>query len=812
MGSHPGKRSTAASGRKARAPFSNAAFSSHPSMPPLVYPKAKRARISQPQGHNSSRVEGPSISIEDEETVHDREENDHLNETIVAFDMRNRGTVGCCYYVAMEEKLYFMEDVKLGGLDVIDALKTQTRPTVILLPSRVDESVDAFLDPGKRRGNLEDAEYDQFSPPYILEIRPSSEFSYEAAKVKLVNLKIGSDIGPQINYAIPGDAGLDNPHEVGNTGRQAKLLRLSAWIDMDSRLTRRKAVEYLPGDEEANVALGVRTIEMFSLRDIMCAWPPAFSFPSVAKGRSRFINTDTLLSLQIFQPESHPHSHNQGPTKKNSGSKEGLSIYGLFCQLAHTPQGKQLLRQYFLRPSTNIVLINERLETTAVFLCPENTAVIESLVKSLKKVQNMKTVLIHLRKGVSGNASARGGGIRRGVWGSLVMVDFEESVLQHRAVVKPHIDAELDNMKHAYDGMNDLLSKVARDIAKGIPEEVRLSLNVIYFPQIGYLIVVPFDPETKQPIYDGRQNEEDHWEQMFTTGERAYFKNDQMNMMDEHFGDTYGMICVPSFVANSTRLAGGDGCRSPEASSLEFGSELSHEDLPEPSMLIMTGPNYSGKSVYLKQVRRVVTALVVYTGLTSTLKIQSAFMVDLQQIALALTLATSRSLVIIDEFGKGTEASDGAGLACGVFSYLLSLGDERPKVLGATHFHEIFENNHLPPRPGLAFAHMEIKINHDAEEVENQITYLYKCAALSGIDPAIVERADELILLTARGEDLVAACARVSEEEARELESAEAIARSFLERDFGDLDGGSGDAAAGAKDVLREILRDIGDD
>jgi DNA mismatch repair protein MSH5 len=124
-------------------------------------------------------------------------------------------------------------------------------------------------------------------------------------------------------------------------------------------------------------------------------------------------------------------------------------------------------------------------------------------------------------------------------------------------------------------------------------------------------------------------------------------------------------------------------------------------------MLIMTGPNYSGKSVYLKQV-----AVIVYMahvgsfvpaesariGITdkilsrvatreSVSRIQSAFMIDLQQVSLALSLATQRSLLIIDEFGKGTDSSDGAGLACAVFKHLLSLGTERPKVLGATHFH-----------------------------------------------------------------------------------------------------------------------------
>jgi DNA mismatch repair protein MSH5 len=41
----------------------------------------------------------------------------------MALDMRDRSTVGCCYYVAREEKLYLMEDVQLGGLGVIDACK-----------------------------------------------------------------------------------------------------------------------------------------------------------------------------------------------------------------------------------------------------------------------------------------------------------------------------------------------------------------------------------------------------------------------------------------------------------------------------------------------------------------------------------------------------------------------------------------------------------------------------------------------------------------------------------------------------------------
>lgn len=239
-------------------------------------------------------------------------------------------------------------------------------------------------------------------------------------------------------------------------------------------------------------------------------------------------------------------------------------------------------------------------------------------------------------------------------------------------------------------------------------------------------------------------------------------------------------LAVPAYVPNDTFLVGGPGPSDPtnlkeaEAENHEVTRGVSQgtadsEALKGPSMLMMTGPNYSGKSVYLKQV-----ALIVYmahvgcfvpadratVGLTDKIltrvatretvsRCQSAFTIDLQQVALALTLATHRSLVIIDEFGKGTDSSgrisfeetlpipkettssltlltDGAGLACGVFEHFLSLGMDRPKVLAATHFHEIFETGFLQPRPSLTYGYMEVRLDKETEELEDQVTYLYK--------------------------------------------------------------------------------------
>ena len=103
------------------------------------------------------------------------------------------------------------------------------------------------------------------------------------------------------------------------------------------------------------------------------------------------------------------------------------------------------------------------------------------------------------------------------------------------------MDPELDEKKRFYDGIDDLLSAVARDLADTVPSGIPNELNVIYFPQIGYLIAMPMDPETGTSQWQG--SEEDHWEKMFTSDTMVYYKNDQMAEMDQEFGDVYSEIC-----------------------------------------------------------------------------------------------------------------------------------------------------------------------------------------------------------------------------------------------------------------------------
>ncbi|KAH6615072.1 muts domain V-domain-containing protein [Boeremia exigua] len=850
----------------------------------------------------------------DQAINHDDVHDDTLGEIIMAVDMTPRGTIGCCYYIAQEERLYFMEDVQLGDINVIDTLKGFVDPTVILISSKVDDTVIDHLDPEAKSDESVSGNKDQFRLPFLLDVRPPNEFYYDTAKNKLMTLVLGEEGGSRVSFNVPGDH--LGGHDVESaTGQQGHLLRLAGWVDMESCITvgctgallsylqRRRAAAFLPGDEAAHMMFRVTNLEMFSLRDTM------------------FINADTLHSLGVIDAEAHPHSHNRGPSA-SSGAKEGLSVYGLFHHLAKTPQGRFLLRQSFLRPSLNIDVINERLDAVSILSCAENTSALDDLVHNMKNIGNMRVMMINLRKGVGGSTPGRNG-LSKSVWTSVrefafhalkikdalqnvvcsgnftirvkvferfegyhlaqvgrkisETVDFEKSGEERRTVILPGVDEQLDHMKRTLDGLESILDKVASKLSEGTTADLRASLNVIYFPQIGFLVIVPQDPTTGAAVYNGTID--NPWELMFSAEGQVYFKTAEVREMDTHFGDVYGIISdreieishglaqfvlqyeelftscsdvcgeldtlmalaqgakmynlvrphmilensiridkgrhilqertISSFVPNDTFVAGGAGDNGSDAdqqrssSSYSHGSSVSNED--GPSMLVLTGPNYSGKSVYLKQVALIifmahvgsfVPAERAQIGLTDKIlsrvttretvsRVQSAFMIDLQQISLALNLATRRSLLIIDEFGKGTDASDGAGLACAVMEHLLSLGSERPKVIGATHFHEIFEMELLNLRPALAFGHLEVKVDAEKSQVDDQITYLYNfregrstssfgtsCAAMNGVPGEIVRRAEDLVLLSIKGEDLVAACCQMPGNEARELEEA----------------------------------------
>ncbi|KAL8953446.1 MAG: hypothetical protein Q9222_000693 [Ikaeria aurantiellina] len=253
--------------------------------PPHATRRLSLRSTSQPVSSMGSEAD---VMPETDASILEREEDDSMNEVIMALDLRDRGTVGCAYYIAREEKLYMMEDITSGGIEVVETLKLHVQPTVILLSTKVDESVSAYLESDGEHRDDEDPNSDAaggFVPPYLLEVRPSPEFGYEVGKNKLCNISLVNDTSLPIAFVTPADAEayqscVEIP-EPGYTGRQGKLLRLSGLVDLESRLTvgcagavltylqRRKAVVYLPGDDDAGPAFRISAVETFSLSGTM---------------------------------------------------------------------------------------------------------------------------------------------------------------------------------------------------------------------------------------------------------------------------------------------------------------------------------------------------------------------------------------------------------------------------------------------------------------------------------------------------------------------------------------------------------------
>jgi len=194
-------------------------------------------------------------------------------------------------------------------------------------------------------------------------------------------------------------------------------------------------------------------------------------------------------------------------------------------------------------------------------------------------------------------------------------------------------------------------------------------------------------------------------------------------------------------------------------------------DRNENQILIITGPNMGGKSTYLRQVALIcilaqmgsyvpareariglVDRIFTRVGATDYLTAgQSTFMVEMVETANILNNATRRSLILLDEVGRGTSTFDGLSIAWAVAEHLHQLEDIRPKTLFATHYHELTE---------LALTFLRIKNYHVAvKEWQDTVIFLRKImpgpsdrsyglqvAKLAGLPREIIDRAREILL------------------------------------------------------------------
>jgi DNA mismatch repair protein MutS len=187
-------------------------------------------------------------------------------------------------------------------------------------------------------------------------------------------------------------------------------------------------------------------------------------------------------------------------------------------------------------------------------------------------------------------------------------------------------------------------------------------------------------------------------------------------------------------------------------------------------IIILTGPNMSGKSALLRQTALIVLLAQIgsfvpateaklgivdkiFTRVGASDNIasgESTFMVEMNETASILNNISNRSLILLDEIGRGTSTYDGISIAWAITEFLHNHPLYRAKVLFATHYHELIEMSALLPR--IKNFHISVK------EIGNKVIFMRKMveggsehsfgihvARMAGMPPSILERADKLL-------------------------------------------------------------------
>ena len=198
-------------------------------------------------------------------------------------------------------------------------------------------------------------------------------------------------------------------------------------------------------------------------------------------------------------------------------------------------------------------------------------------------------------------------------------------------------------------------------------------------------------------------------------------------------------------------------------------------------IMMITGPNMSGKSALLRQTALnvllaqigcfvaadsakigVVDKIFTRVGASDNISLgESTFMVEMNEAASILNNMSQRSLILFDELGRGTSTYDGISIAWAIVEHIHEYCGLHPKTLFATHYHELNEMEKLYPR----IANYNVSVT----ESDGRVVFLRKLAKggsehsfgihvarLAGMPPAIVKRADEVLrqleAANARGE------------------------------------------------------------
>ncbi|XP_008155565.2 mutS protein homolog 5 isoform X2 [Eptesicus fuscus] len=673
------------------------------------------------------------------------------------------GCLGMAYYDTSDAAVHFMPDAPdLESLQLLQRVLDEINPRSVVTSAKQDENMTRFL------GKLASQEHGEPKRPEIIFL-PSVDFGLEISKQRLLS---GS-------YSFIPDS----------MTTTEKILFLSSIIPFDCLLMvralggllkflgrRRIGVEL----EDYNVSVPILGFKKFVLTHLVSIDQDTYSVlqifkseahPSVYKvasglkeglslfgilNRCRCKWGEKLLRLWFTRP-----THDLGELNSR------LDVIQFFLLPQNLDMAQMLHR--LLGHIKNVPLILKRMKLShtkvsdwqVLYKTVYSALGLRDACRSLpQSIQLFRDIAQEFSDDLHHIASLIG-----------KVVDFEGSLAANRFTVLPNIDPEIDEKKRRLAGLPSFLTEVARKELENLDCRIP-SCSVIYIPLIGFLLSIPRLPS----MVEASDFEIEGLDFMFLSEEKLHYRSARTKELDALLGDLHCDIrdqetllmhqlqCqVLARAAVLTRVldlasrldvllalasaARDYGYSRPRYSPRLFGVRIQNGRHPlmelcartfvpnsaecggdKGRVKVITGPNSSGKSIYLKQVGLITfMALVgsfvpaeeadigavdaIFTRIHSCESISlglSTFMIDLnQQVAKAVNNATERSLVLIDEFGKGTNTVDGLALLAAVLRHWLALGPTCPHVFVATNFLSLVQLPLLPQGPLVQYLTME---------------------------------------------------------------------------------------------------------
>uniref|UniRef100_A0A2K5TPJ3 MutS protein homolog 5 n=1 Tax=Macaca fascicularis TaxID=9541 RepID=A0A2K5TPJ3_MACFA len=702
-------------------------------------------------------VAGPREA--EEEEVEEEEELAEIHLCV----LWNSGYMGIAYYDTSDSTIHFMPDAPdHESLKLLQRVLDEINPQSVVTSAKQDENMTRFL------GKLASQEHRQPKRPEIVFL-PSVDFGLEISKQRLLSG----------NYSFIPDS----------MTASEKILFLSSIIPFDCLLTvralggllkflgrRRIGVEL----EDYNVSVPILGFKKFMLTHLVNIDQDTYSVLQIFKSESHpsaykvasglkeglslfgILNRcrckwgEKLLRLWFTRP-----THDLGELNSR------LDVIQFFLLPQNLDMAQMLHR--LLGHIKNVPLILKRMKLShtkvsdwqVLYKTVYGALGLRDACRSLpQSIQLFRDIAQEFSDDLHHIASLIG-----------KVVDFEGSLAENRFTVLPNIDPEIDEKKRRLMGLPSFLTEVARKELENLDSRIP-SCSVIYIPLIGFLLSIPRLPF----MVEASDFEINGLDFMFLSEEKLHYRSARTKELDALLGDLhceirdqetllmYQLQCqvlaraavLTQVLDLASRLdvllalasaARDYGYSRPRYSPQVLGVRIQNGRHPlmelcartfvpnstecggdKGRVKVITGPNSSGKSIYLKQVGLITfMALVgsfvpaeeaeigavdaIFTRIHSCESISlglSTFMIDLnQQVAKAVNNATAQSLVLIDEFGKGTNTVDGLALLAAVLRHWLARGPTCPHIFVATNFLSLVQLQLLPQGPLVQYLTME---------------------------------------------------------------------------------------------------------